>query len=64
MSRVASNCGDSNHMRVPEPNVEFLRGRDLYKGWAVVLHTAATVSSNPRLWSRVAGWNERVAVCI
>jgi len=64
MSRAVSNCGDSNHMRVPQPNVEFLRSQNLYKGWAAVLHTAAAVGSDPRFCSQVPRWNERAALCI
>jgi hypothetical protein len=64
MNNDAKNCGDSNHMRRLAPNVEFLRGRKLYKERAALLHTAAAVGCNPRFPSRRALWNESQALCI
>jgi hypothetical protein len=64
MNKQPKNCGDSNHMRPLAPNVEFLRGRELYKERTALLHTAATVGCNPRFPSQRALWNERQALCI
>jgi hypothetical protein len=64
MNRAASNCGDSNHMTVSRPNVEFLRAAISYKGVPVGLHTAGTVAFHRRFWSQVPRWNERAALCI
>jgi hypothetical protein len=65
MNNAIPKCGDSNHMRTQGPRIEFFVRFDGQQTIAVILeYTAPTVGSVPRILSRAAEWNERLALCI